>query len=361
MTHIRSTPGSRTLVTRLLAALLVLALVPAPASAQLFGGGSRDDGEAAVRLNQVEDQMRTLTGQVEQLSHQVRQLQEQIRRMQEDNEYRLQQLEQGGGGSGNRSDAGGAATPPAGTGAGESYGAAGPTNLGQLRLGSDGQPAADQGSGDAEFAREGGYGQDGYSQDNAPASGPLDLSALARGGQGGGADAGQPPANSGYDPAVPGSGSSGLAPVTGGGNAGASPGGQPSALAGGIPRDDYDSAYSMMVAGDYAGAETGFRRFLETHPNDPLSANAQFWIGESLYARKKYRDAADAFLKGYTDYPDSSKVTDSLLKLGLSLKGLGQTEAACATFSELLTKYPGAPTAVRAEAQSQKQSSGCSA
>ena len=87
----------------------------------------------------------------------------------------------------------------------------------------------------------------------------------------------------------------------------------------------------MMVAGDYAGAETGFRRFLETHPNDPLSANAQFWIGESLYARKKYRDAADAFLKGYTDYPDSSKVTDSLLKLGLSLKGLGQTEAACAT------------------------------
>ena len=369
MTHFRSTPGSRTLVTRFasarfLAALLVLALVPAPASAQLFGGGSRDDGEAAVRLNQVEDQMRTLTGQVEQLSHQVRQLQEQIRRMQEDNEYRLQQLEQGGGGSGNRSDAGGAATPPAGTGAGESYGAAGPSNLGQLRLGTDGQPAADQGSGDAEFAREGGYDQGGAptaGQGSAPGAGPLDLSALARGGQGGGANAGPSSAGSGYDPAVPGSGSSGLAPVTGGGNAGASPGGQPSALAGGIPRDDYDSAYSMMVAGDYAGAETGFRRFLETHPNDPLSANAQFWIGESLYAQKKYRDAADAFLKGYTDYPDSSKVTDSLLKLGLSLKGLGQTEAACATFSELLTKYPGAPTAVRAEAQSQKQSSGCSA
>jgi tol-pal system protein YbgF len=368
MSHIRSSSGSRFLVTRftsarLLVALLVLALVPAPASAQLFGGGSRDDGEAVVRLNQVEDQMRMLTGQVEELSHQVRQLQEQIRRMQEDNEYRLQQLEQGGG-TGKRSDAGGAATPPAGAGAAESYGAAGPSNLGQLRLGSDGQAVAEQGSGDAEFAREGGYGQPG--EGNVPAGGPLDLSALARGGQsggqGGGMNAGQPAAGSGYDPAVPGSGSSGLAPVTSGGNAGASSGDQQaSTLTGGIPRDDYDSAYSMMVAGDYAGAEAGFRRFLETHPNDPLSANAQFWIGESLYARKKYRDAADAFLKGYTDYPDSSKVTDSLLKLGLSLKGLGQTEAACATFSELLTKYPGAPTAVRAEAQSQKQSSGCSA
>jgi tol-pal system protein YbgF len=136
-------------------------------------------------------------------------------------------------------------------------------------------------------------------------------------------------------------------------------GGQPSARSGGVPRDDYDTAYSMMVAGDYGGAEAGFKRFLATHPNDPLAANAQFWLGESLYARKQYREAADAFLKSYTDYPDSTKVTDSLLKLGLSLKGIGQKDAACATFSELLTKYPGAPTAVRAEAQAQSQASGC--
>ncbi|MCA1243944.1 tol-pal system protein YbgF [Stappia stellulata] len=305
-----------------LAAVVALAVVSLPAKAQLFG--SRDDGQAAVRLNQVEEQMRTLTGQVEELNFQIRQLQDQIRRMQEDNEYRFQQLEQGGG---KRSDA----RPPssgdtqglAGTIDGsQSYGAA-PGTLGQI--------PAEGGSGDAEYAAEGGYQEGG-------SGGPLDLSALARG-------IGSVPSGD--------SGGGDLAPgVSGGGN-------EMAALSSGSPRAQYDEAYSLILSGNYEAAESGFRAFLDAYPNDPQAANAQFWLGESLYARKQYREAADAFLKSYTDYPDSAKVTDSLLKLGLSLRGIGQTDAACATFSELLTKYPGAPTAIRAEAQAQKQSSGC--
>ncbi len=327
------------------AVMFAISLIPAPASAQLFG--SRDDSEAVVRLNQVEDQMRNLTGQVEQLNFQIRQLQDTIRRMQEDNEYRLQQLEQSGG---KRSDAGSgggnavAGSGP-GTGGAESYGPASGTVNGTL-----GQLPADAGSGDAEFAASGGYGQ-GQGQDQGAGTGPLDLSALARGQSGG--------FSGGGDPAVPGDiGNAGLP--------GAEPSNAPSgtldaASLSGVssPRGDYDAAYAMVLSGDYAGAEAGFTRFLASHPNDPLAANAQFWLGESHFARKQYRDAADAFLKSYTDYPDSNKVTDSLLKLGLSLKGIGQNDAACATFSELLAKYPGAPTPIRAEAQAQQQSGGC--
>ncbi|MBC2861065.1 tol-pal system protein YbgF [Stappia sp. 28M-7] len=318
-------------------ALVMLLALPQGASAQLFG--SRDDSDAAVRINQVEEQMRNLTGQIEQLNYQIRQLQEQLQRMQEDNEYRFQQLEQGGR---KRSDAapGQPAGQPSGQpgdlaglqGSGESYGPASGT-LGQL-------PA--DGSGDAEFGAEGGYSQDGS---GAPGAGPLDLSALARGQAGSGGFAA-------------GGGQGDLPPGVSGGQSQDSFG-MASAPNSASPRASYDSAYSMIMAGDYAGAEAGFKDFLQQHPNDPLAANAQFWLGESLYARKQYRDAADAFLKSYTDYPDSSKVTDSLLKLGLSLKGIGQKDAACATFSELLTKYPGAPTSIRAEAQAQQQSGGC--
>lgn len=319
-------------------ALVMLLALPQGASAQLFG--SRDDSDAAVRINQVEEQMRNLTGQIEQLNYQIRQLQEQLQRMQEDNEYRFQQLEQGGR---KRSDAapGQPAGQPSGQpgdlaglqGSGESYGPASGT-LGQL-------PA--DGSGDAEFGAEGGYSQDGS---GAPGAGPLDLSALARGQAGSGGFAA-------------GGGQGDLPPGVSGGQSQDSFGMASAPSTGSSPRASYDSAYSMIMAGDYAGAEAGFKDFLQQHPNDPLAANAQFWLGESLYARKQYRDAADAFLKSYTDYPDSSKVTDSLLKLGLSLKGIGQKDAACATFSELLTKYPGAPTSIRAEAQAQQQSGGC--
>lgn len=310
-----------------LAAALVGMLATTPAAAQLFGG--RDDSQANVRINQVEEQMRVLTGQIEELNFQIRQLQDQIRRMQEDNEYRFQQLE---GSTGNRSDAGGGGTRDlAGTlDDTTGYGPAGGGTLGQL--------PADTGSGDADYGSEGGYVAGG-------GAGPLDLSALARGTGGGFAPSGPDTAPPGVSSGAPQDDGFATARVDAGG--------------GDDPRAAYDAAYSRILSGDYAGAEAGFRRFLADHPNDALAANAQFWLGESHYARGDYRAAADAFLKSYTDYPDSAKVTDSLLKLGLSLRGIGQTDAACATFSELLTKYPGAPTAVRAEAEAQKQRSGC--
>ena len=315
------------LTAMICAAVLAGVVTTSPAAAQLFG--SRDDSQANVRINQVEEQMRTLTGQIEQLNFQVRTLQDQIRRMQEDNEYRLQQLE-GGRGDGDRSDAGslrGTSDVAGGLNDTTGYGAASSGTLGQL--------VENAGSGDAEFGSEGGYIADG-------AGGPLDLSALARGTGGAfaptGDDQSPPPGVAALSGDV-------TAPQAGSG--------------GGDARGDYDASYAMILSGDYSGAESGFRRFLQTHPNDPLAANAQFWLGESHFARQQYREAADAFLKSYTDYPDGTKVTDSLLKLGLSLRGIGQTDAACATFNELLTKYPGAPTSIRAEATAQKQSSGC--
>ncbi|MBA5777259.1 tol-pal system protein YbgF [Stappia sp. F7233] len=315
-----------------------LAAFSAPAAAQLFGGG-KSDAETNVRLNDVEDNMRRLTGQVEELSNQIRVLQDQIRRMQEDNEYRLQQLEAGGGGTGKRSDAAPATTgsAPQAQGGSAQLGAP-PSTLGTLD-GSYGAAGAPEGSGDAEFGQAGGY-------ENG--SGPLDLSALARGGE----------ATRGTD------GGEGAAPpgVRGAENAGSDPIGNQVAAADplGDPRVAYDDAYRLMLSGDYPAAQAGFGLFLTDFPDHELAGNAQFWLGETYYAQRRYRDAADAFLKSYTDYPGSSKVTDSLLKLGLSLKGIGERDAACATFSELLSKYPSAPAAVRSEAQAEQQRAGCS-
>jgi TolA-binding protein len=47
-----------------------------------------------------------------------------------------------------------------------------------------------------------------------------------------------------------------------------------------------------------------------------------------------------------------------LLKLGLSLSSLGATDDACATFSELVRRYPNAPSSItrRVSLESQKLS-----
>jgi TolA-binding protein len=56
----------------------------------------------------------------------------------------------------------------------------------------------------------------------------------------------------------------------------------------------------------------------------------------------QYREAADSFLKSSTNYPDNAKAPESLLKLGISLKRLDETQAACSSFDELQRRYPDA-------------------
>lgn len=299
---------------------MVMIVAATPSEAQLFG---RRNDDSAVRIGQLEERIRVLTGQIEQLSFQLREMQDQMRRMQEDNEYRFQQLE--GGTPGKRSDLEPGAGAPG--------------------LGADGTPQSDNlvapggglatlpadGSGDGNWDQSGGY------ENGLPSDGPIDLSALAQGLENlPGTDGVQDPGLATDDDQI--------ANVIGSGD----------------PQMDYNAAYSLAVNGDYAGAEAGFRDFLESYPDDTLTANAQYWLGESLLAQQNYRDAADAFLKTYTDHPGSDKSPDSLLKLGMSLRGLGEASAACATFSELLNKFPNAAPAVLTQARDERRRAQCS-
>lgn len=126
------------------------------------------------------------------------------------------------------------------------------------------------------------------------------------------------------------------------------------------PKQLYESAYGFLLQRDYGAAEAAFEDFLKRFPNDPLGANAQYWLGETLYVRGQYRAAAAAFLKGYQNYGRSQKAPESLLKLAISLQRLGQKDAACSSFSELNSKYPNAPSHVKSMATAERQRAGCS-
>jgi tol-pal system protein YbgF len=127
----------------------------------------------------------------------------------------------------------------------------------------------------------------------------------------------------------------------------------------GDPKQAYETAYGYLLQRDYSSAETAFTGFLQKFPNDSLSGNAQYWLGETYFVRGQYKAAAGAFLKGYQTYGQGGKAADSLLKLAMSLDRLGQKEAACSSYSELSTKFPAAPQSVKARAQNERQRIGC--
>jgi tol-pal system protein YbgF len=125
------------------------------------------------------------------------------------------------------------------------------------------------------------------------------------------------------------------------------------------PKQAYETAYGYLLQRDYGSAESAFNDFLKKFPNDSLSGNAQYWLGETYFVRGQYKAAAGAFLKGYQTYSQSGKAPDSLLKLAMSLDRLGQKDAACSSFAELATKFPTAPQSVKARGQSERQRVGC--
>src|SRR5262249_61806786 len=92
----------------------------------------------------------------------------------------------------------------------------------------------------------------------------------------------------------------------------------------GSASDQYYFALSYITQQDYPAAEDAFRAFVQQHPDHSLAGNAQYWLGETYYARHKYAEAARAFAEGYKRYPKGPKGADDLFKLGISLARINQ-------------------------------------
>lgn len=107
------------------------------------------------------------------------------------------------------------------------------------------------------------------------------------------------------------------------------------------PQTLYESAFADVRGSKYADAETKFKTFMQKYPDNPLCANAEYWLGEIYYAQAKYKDAARTFAEGYQKYPKSGKAEDSLYKLGLSLDKMNRHDDACLSLQQIHKDFPG--------------------
>jgi tol-pal system protein YbgF len=136
-------------------------------------------------------------------------------------------------------------------------------------------------------------------------------------------------------------------------------GATPAASATGPARTLFDQAYGALNRREYSAAETYFQQFLEQYPADPLAGSAQYWLGETAFVSGEYRNAADRFLKTFTNFPKSERAPEALLKLAISLRRLGENTAACDSFAELERRFPQAPKTVQQRAEAEKKRAKC--
>ena len=115
--------------------------------------------------------------------------------------------------------------------------------------------------------------------------------------------------------------------------------------------ESYEKAFSLLKQEKYADAEVSFRAFLQDFPEDELSGNAAYWLGETFYVRQDYKRAAITFGEALKDYPQSRKGPDILFKLAVSLIGMGARTDACTALEELPKRYPKARSGLKQMAQ----------
>ncbi|MBF0369186.1 MAG: tol-pal system protein YbgF [Magnetococcales bacterium] len=115
------------------------------------------------------------------------------------------------------------------------------------------------------------------------------------------------------------------------------------------PREVYDQAFSRIKSLQYDQALVEFNSFLKWYPDDPLTDNAQYWVGEIYYVQGHFQDALKAFGEVLTRWPASDKVPGSLLKIGFSFYELNDVANSRATLDLLVKDYPSSPAVPKAK------------
>ncbi|RMG49117.1 MAG: outer membrane protein assembly factor BamD [Acidobacteria bacterium] len=137
-----------------------------------------------------------------------------------------------------------------------------------------------------------------------------------------------------------GAGSVPQAPEAGPAAAGAAEPPAAEAPAGGSPTDLFNGAYADYSRGKFELALAGFEAALRADPSGPLADDAQYWIGETLYAMGRYREAADAFDAVITRYPEEDKLPAAHLKKGLALFEARETAAGVGELQYVIETWP---------------------
>jgi len=81
-------------------------------------------------------------------------------------------------------------------------------------------------------------------------------------------------------------------------------------------KDAYDIAYKTLRSADFASAKLLFEDFLAMYPDNDLSANAYYWLGELAIKEKDLETARQNFISVVNYFPNHRKANDANYKLG---------------------------------------------
>ncbi len=111
----------------------------------------------------------------------------------------------------------------------------------------------------------------------------------------------------------------------------------------------YKKARSLLLEDNFKQAEILFRKFIKKYPENELSDNSFYWLGECHYSMGDYQGAVKIFKTLIKRYPKGDKVPDALLKIAYSYLAVDDTDRAAYYLKQVVTKYPFSEAGDKAE------------
>lgn len=108
------------------------------------------------------------------------------------------------------------------------------------------------------------------------------------------------------------------------------------------PETAYRDGLDLLNLGLFDDAGRKFEELISANPDHPVAGQAMFWLGDMHLRLGRNDVAAKSFLESFKRWPDGDKAPESLLKLGMTLGSLGQRDEACLTFTRFAARYPNA-------------------
>jgi tol-pal system protein YbgF len=109
-----------------------------------------------------------------------------------------------------------------------------------------------------------------------------------------------------------------------------------------VPDPDslYNSGLSFYNGGQYDLAIQAFQDYLRSYGGTDRASNAQFYIADSYYIQKNYKNAIREYDKCIERYPQGNKAAAAQLKKGFALIELGEKSAGLRELRSLIEQYP---------------------
>lgn len=117
---------------------------------------------------------------------------------------------------------------------------------------------------------------------------------------------------------------------------------------------DFDAALQQFRAGSFPEARQAFANFVNTYTSSGYMPSARFWLGNTQYAGRDYKEAIANFRSMLKAAPQHARAADATLSIANCQLELKDTKGAVKTLQDLVKDYPGTEAATTANERLQR-------